>query len=507
MTSQALALLDGLDDAQRTAARSIDGPVRIIACAGAGKTRTITRRIAYACESGAWDSNRVLAVTFSVKAAQEMRDRLTQLGVGAGVRAATFHSAALRQLKYAWPRICEGEFPYILDRPRDVIAIAIVRATGHEAEPRVVAEIEREINWCKVSLIAAEDYTRVCAATGRAVPAGFEAEQFADIYAQYEIEKTARVTIDFNDILLLTAHMCDQFDDIRDSIRDSIGWLTVDEYQDVSPLQHRLMRAWLGDNRNICVVGDPAQTIYSFAGATSYYLTHFASEFNPITADITLRNDYRSQPAIVRQANMILARSPEREDYIHLDAIREGKTRVTSSIYTTDEQEARQIARRIRKIMQEGGSARDCAVLTRLRAQQTLIVRALQDEGIPYQVRKENGWQQSALTDINLNAISSDSMNAGDDSTQYNEMLFQQGRVTISTIHASKGLEFPHVFLIGCSEGLLPYHAPDHQDNIEEERRLLYVAVTRAEDTLHMSYAQRQDEQLGRARQLSRFLL
>ncbi|MEE1295299.1 MAG: ATP-dependent helicase [Bifidobacterium sp.] len=496
MDTNAHPLLDGLDDAQRQAAAAVDGPVRIIACAGAGKTRTITRRIAYGCASGAWDPARTLAVTFSVKAATEMRERLRGLGVPDGVRAATFHSAALRQCREAWPDLCEGDFPDVLDDKREVVGTAIVRATGGHAEPRVIADTEKEIDWCKVSLVTPDDYLRVCAATGREAPAPWTPEQLRTIYREYEDEKTKRMAIDFNDILLIVAHIFDAGDDVARRLRHGIGWLTVDEYQDVSPLQHLLMRAWLGDNRNVCVVGDPAQTIYSFAGATSYYLEEFGREFAPLAEDIALRTDYRSVPPIVSQANAVLRRAPRRDGYVVFKPARDGGARVASAIYEDDTAEARAVAGRLRQLIAQGVKARDCAVLTRLQAQQPLIVRALREQGVPYQVKRDAGSLASAAAaDAPASATPLDSLEA-----------VENGRVTISTIHASKGLEFKHVFLVGLSDGLLPYFASTDPVRLEEERRLLYVGVTRAMDTLHLSYARHQDGRGGRPRLLTRFL-
>lgn len=496
MESSADTILDGLDDAQRLAATSVDGPVRIIACAGAGKTRTITRRIAYACANGAWHPGAALAVTFSVKAANEMRGRLTALGVADGVHVATFHSAALAQLRDVWNELCEGPFPQLIEHKTDVVSQALVRALNHEPERRVALDVEHEIDWCKVSLIAPDDYARVCAATHREPPAQLDVNRFADVYRQYELEKTARLQIDFNDILLMCAHVLDAFPDAAAHIRERIGWLTVDEYQDVSPLQHRLLRGWLGDNRNICVVGDPAQTIYSFAGATSYYLDTFADEFAPVAANVELSRDYRSTPPVVSFANRVLARSPERDGYLRLQAVKTGGPRVTSRIYETDAEEAYAVAAAIQRIVANGGRAADCAVLTRINGQQAAFVRALRERGIPYQVRRDAGWQQSAVVD----------MAPGDASAITDAQGALSGRVTVSTIHAAKGLEFPTVFLVGLSDGLMPFHASDDPTTLEEERRVLYVGVTRAEEALHLSYARCMNERSGFVRDVSRFL-
>ena len=446
MSASSETILEGLDDAQMSAVTALDGPVRIIAGAGAGKTRTVTRRIAYACARGDWNARKVLAVTFSVKAAAEMRARLQTLGVGDDVTAATFHSAALQQLRRVWDDIFETPLPHVTSDQRENVERAIRRVTNAaDIDAQQVRDVRAEINWTKVSLVAPDDYPRVCSATHRQPPAELDPQRFADVITAYEGEKTVRGQIDFDDILLLVCHVMDDYEELAASIRSSIGWLTVDEYQDVSPLQHRLMTLWLGNNRNVCVVGDPAQTIYSFAGASSYDLLHFADEFRPLAADVTLNTDYRSTPQVVRYANRVLAAAPEREQYLVLRSARSGGPRV----------------------------------------------------GHTCRVRRDSGWQNSALADdaqSRLALLEAKGLSAAASS------------VTVSTIHASKGLEFPYVFIVGCSEGLIPYGASIAGEALEEERRLLYVGVTRAEDGLHMSYARAKDEGSRPNRLPSRFL-
>ena len=443
MDATAEAILDGLDDAQRMAATAVRGPVRIIAGAGAGKTRTVTRRIAYACATKAWDPRATLAVTFSVKAAAEMRNRLSQLDVASDVKAATFHSAALHQLRLIWPDVCEGPMPFISRNPREIVEHSLRRVTTQQVDDDTVRNLQAEINWCKISLIAPEDYERVCAAIHHQPPAGLEPSQFVDVYKAYETEKPIANEIDFDDILLITCHLIESDEDVAASIRSGITWLTVDEYQDVSPLQHRLLTRWLGDNRNICVVGDPAQTIYSFAGASSYNLLNFASEFGPLTADVRLNNDYRSTPQIVNYANRVLEASPQRADYLKLNSKRDPGRRVSQTIYNSDLEEARGVAARIRRLVDEGASPGDCAILTRVNAQQKILCRALGEQHLRYRVKRDSGWQNSALADDAQTRLAMlEALGAGGD---------VKG-VTISTIHASKGLEFKHVFLIGCSE-------------------------------------------------------
>ena len=492
-------LLDGLDDAQREAATTLDGPVRIIAVAGAGKTRTITRRMAYGCATGQWDARRALAVTFSVKAAAQMRHRLDALGIGDHVQAATFHSAALHQLNSVWHDVSNAPFPSLMDAGKEVIMRAMHRVLGNDAAQ--VGEwkaAQAEINWAKISLIAPEDYVRACAATHRIAPAGLEVQRFADVYTAYEQEKSSRGQIDFNDILLMMCHVMDDDEEAANTIRSRIRWLTVDEYQDISALQHRLMSLWLGENRNICVVGDPAQTIYSFAGASSYDLLHFAEEFHPLSADVSLSTDYRSTSPIVSRANRVLSASPQRQHYLQLTAGHEGSARVTRTVYEDDAEEARAVATRIQRLTRQGIKPAQCAVLTRINAQQGLICSALRQVGLRYRVRSESGWMNSALDDDSQTRLAMlETMGVG----------ANLAGVTVSTIHAAKGLEFRHVFIIGCSEGLLPYGSPAPGETLEEERRLMYVGITRAEDSLHLSYARRQDGYAsGFTREPSRFL-
>nr|WP_033503917.1 ATP-dependent helicase [Bifidobacterium actinocoloniiforme] len=496
---QAERILDGLDEEQTRAARAVDGPVRIIAGAGAGKTRTITRRIAYACASGAWDPRRTLAVTFSVKAAEELRGRLRGLGAPDGIRAATFHSAALHQLNRAWADISGDHFPQLVPDLRPFMSTAYQRVTGRpDPDPVELRDLLEEASWGKVSLVAPDDYARVCAAVGRVPPAGLEPARMADVMDAFETEKANHGAMDFNDILLMCCHVMEEFDEVAERIRRGVGWLTVDEYQDVSPLQHQLLDLWLGQGRSVCVVGDPAQTIYSFAGASSYYLMDFDHEFAPVSADVELGVDYRSTPQVVGMANKVLAASPERGNYLRLTAAKESGPKVAMTRYRSDEDEAQGVVRRIQHLVSRGAKPGQCAVLTRINAQQAVIRVALKHAGINYRVRADSGWQRSS-TAAELAQLDDDELV---------KVLRGEGpgEVTISTIHAAKGLEFDHIFLVGCSEGLIPFGSPQAGPELEEERRLMYVAVTRAGRTLHLSFAERKEAQGGGGRSPSRFL-
>lgn len=490
-------ILDGLDEAQTMAAKAVNGPVRIVAGAGAGKTRTITRRIAYACATGVWNPQQSLAVTFSVKAAAQMRSRLAALGVQQ-VHAATFHSAALRQIRRAWPQLTDAYFPQVASDQRPLIVNATSRVVGvSDPDPLQIRALQAEINWTKVSLIAPEDYPRVCAATHRLPPMELTPERMADVITAYEQEKSARNQIDFNDILLMTCHVLESFNDLADEIRSQTRWITVDEYQDVSPLQHRLLQLWLGKRNSLCVVGDPAQTIYSFTGATSYYLLHFAEEFKGAAADIRLTTDYRSTPQIVRYANRVLAASPQRGDYLSLSSARPTGRRVMTSVYDSDEAEAQGVANRIGHMVARGVNPSDIAVLMRINAQGRLIRKALAEQRISSAVRSDMLQNAATVLETGASAQQVAQIVAGT----------KESAVTISTIHAAKGLEFKHVFLIGCTEGLMPFGSPEPGDVLEEERRLFYVGVTRGEDTVDLSFASSRDGAGYQQRTPSRFLM
>ncbi|MFT9008577.1 MAG: ATP-dependent helicase [Bifidobacterium sp.] len=492
-------ILESLDDDQFKAASTIDGPVRIIAGAGAGKTRTITHRIAYACSIGAWNPAETLAVTFSVKAADEMKARLLRLGVDEAVQAATFHSAALSQVRSAWYELSDAPFPQIIDDARAVLSTALKRADATmDMDPMQMRDILSEISWMKVSLIAPDDYVRVCAALHRIPPANLDPEAMAAVTVAFEHEKSSRNQMDFNDILLIGCNIIERQPEIAEHIRSHARHVTVDEYQDVSPLQHRLLQLWMGEGRSICVVGDAAQTIYSFAGASSYYLRHFAEEFGPLSADVQLNTDYRSTPQIVNYANMVLSGSPENEMYLTLRSPRNGGKRVNTVVFPDDSSEVQAIAQRIMRMMRNGHDTASIAILTRVNAQQRAVCAALAERHIRYQVRTDSGWQSSQVhvPDV-TGAERHDQSKALENASKL---------VTVSTIHAAKGLEFAHVFIIGCSEGLIPFGSGE-EESLEEERRLMYVGITRAEDVLTLSFARTARAGGYTERRPSRFLL
>ncbi|NTV40623.1 MAG: ATP-dependent helicase, partial [Demequinaceae bacterium] len=312
-------LLDALDPEQREVATALHGPVCVLAGAGTGKTRAITHRMAYGVRVGAFNPHSVLAVTFTARAAGEMRTRLRQLGAD-GVQARTFHAAALRQLSYFWPQVVGGQMPSLVDQKAPLVGRA-ARSAGLSVDRLTVRDLASEIEWAKVTLVAPEDYVQVTADLGRPAPAGIERAKVVDVLRAYEEAKTDAVVLDFEDILLLLADMIGRHHEVGEQIRRQYKHFVVDEYQDVSPLQAYVLDQWLGGRRELCVVGDPAQTIYSFAGASPQYLLGFTRKYED-AAIVRLVRDYRSTPQVVGLANGIMAQRGASTEGIELVAQR-----------------------------------------------------------------------------------------------------------------------------------------------------------------------------------------
>jgi DNA helicase-2/ATP-dependent DNA helicase PcrA len=287
-------LLAGLDREQREVARALHGPVCVLAGAGTGKTRAITHRIAYGVASGVFQPSQVLAVTFTARAAGEMRGRLRGLGAGA-VQARTFHSAALRQLQYFWPQTVGGPSPRILETKIPLVAEAAA-ACRIKTDRAALRDLASEIEWCKSTQTAPEDYPSAVAKAQKVPPR--EPAEVSRVYAAYEEHKRDRGFIDFEDVLLLTIGVLESRPDVAEKVRAQYRHFVVDEYQDVNPLQQRLLEQWLGQRESLCVVGDASQTIYSFTGATPEYLLGFPDRYQDATV-IRLVRDYRSTPQVV----------------------------------------------------------------------------------------------------------------------------------------------------------------------------------------------------------------
>jgi DNA helicase-2/ATP-dependent DNA helicase PcrA len=561
-------ILEALDPEQREVATALHGPVCVLAGAGTGKTRAITHRMAYGVRVGAFNPQSVLAVTFTARAAGEMRQRLRSLGAD-GIQARTFHAAALRQLSYFWPQVVGGQMPQLVDQKAPLVGRA-ARAAGLSPDRLTVRDLASEIEWAKVTLVAADDYARVIKAKGRPAPAGIDATQVADVMRAYEEAKTDAVVLDFEDILLLLADIIGRHEEVGDQIRRQYRHFVVDEYQDVSPLQQYVLDQWLGGRRELCVVGDPAQTIYSFAGASPEHLLGFTGRYED-AAVVRLVRDYRSTPQVVNLANGLMAHRGASSSGVELVSQRPSGPAVGFHVYADDGAEAAAVADRIEALISTGIAAREIAVLYRTNSQSEEIEDALASRGIGYlvrggqrffardEVRKalvllrgaavaaseeplgaqvreaivDAGWSEEppaargavrerwdalqALVELADN-FDVDAVTAtGEPATMrsFVEHLADRASaqhapsvdgVTLTTIHAAKGLEWDAVFLVGMSEGLLPISMAETDEAIEEERRLLYVGITRAREHVHLSFARARKEGGRATRKRTRFL-
>jgi DNA helicase II / ATP-dependent DNA helicase PcrA len=629
------ALLAGLDPEQREVALAARGPVCVLAGAGTGKTRAITHRIAYAAAAGLVDPAHVLAVTFTVRAAGEMRARLRQLGAGQA-RASTFHAAALRQLNYFWPRVVGGRPPRVIEAKAGLVREA-ARQAGIRLDGPGLADAAAEIEWAKATQVRPDGYPRAATAAGRSPAAA--AEALAAVYDGYERLRRERHLIDFESVLELAAAIVLEHRGAADQVRDAFRSFVVDEYQDVNPLQKLLLDAWLGDRDDLCVVGDPHQVIYSFTGATPDHLTGFTAEF-PGAAVVRLVRDYRSTPQVVAVANR-LARPggyggglgaivpPETTQLI---AQRRAGPAPVLTEYADDSAEAAGLAIQIRALIAEGVPARQIAILVRINADTQRFELALTEAGVPYVVRGAERFYErpvvrQALVLLRGAAVaerrttSPPAQRAPDDAATERPATSPPGRrapdeaaaaksttslagrrapdhlvvgatwladaspdggtrlpaavrdvltgigftaappaggaaarerweslaaiaqladdlhaarpeaslsdfsaelaqraelghapavegVTLASMHAAKGLEWDAVLLPGLVEGLVPIVHARTADAIEEERRLLYVAVTRAREHLYLSWspARAPGARGAAARPRSRFL-
>jgi DNA helicase-2/ATP-dependent DNA helicase PcrA len=567
------SILEGLDDEQRTVASTLAGPLCVLAGAGTGKTRAITHRIAYGVHTGVYKPQQVLAVTFTARAAAEMRTRLRDLGAG-GVQARTFHAAALRQLQYFWPQAVGGPLPALVDHKAQLIAES-ARRLRLSTDRAAIRDVAAEIEWAKVSMLTPDAYA--AAAAGRAEPAGMDLITVSRIFSAYEDLKIDRNLIDFEDVLLTTVAILEEDEKVAATVRAQYRHFVVDEYQDVSPLQQRLLDLWLGERRELCVVGDASQTIYSFTGATSRHLLDFTKRYEGAQV-VKLVRDYRSTPQVVRAANTLLAARGSEADSraagttwsapLELIAQRPAGPEPVFTECSDDEAEAAECARRIGVLLDQGVKASEIAILYRTNGQSEAYEQALASAGIGYQLRggerffqrrevrdallqlraaartqgDEDVPQQvrDVLASLGYTAVApqnsgavrekweslaalvglADELNRVRGADAFTLQLFVaeleeraasqhaptvQG-VTLASLHSAKGLEWDAVFLVGLSEGLMPISFADTQEAVDEERRLLYVGITRARIHLAMSWSTSRSPGGRASRKPSRFL-
>ena len=557
------ALLAGLDDEQRVAAEALLGPVCLLAGAGTGKTRAITHRVAYGVATGVYPPGRVMALTFTSRAAGELRSRLRHLGAG-GVAARTFHASALSQLGFFWPQVIGGTMPRILESKGRLIASA-AETMKLKLDTPSLRDLAAEIEWRKVSRLTLDQYA--VKAGSRPMPGSLDIARMVELHEAYERVKDERRQLDFEDVLLAAAGMLESVPWVAQQVREQYRFFVVDEYQDVSPLQQALLDLWLGDRQDLCVVGDASQTIYSFAGASSDFLMSFASRYSNATV-VRLEQNYRSTPAIVDTANRLMR---DRAGALTLRAAApptaEGRAEAKPVVPTVlshrdDRAEARAVAGQIADQIAAGTRPQDIAVLYRINVQGAVLETALADAGVSYQLRggtrffelpevkqalmmlkgaavaktieplfktvsdvlRSLGWTQDAPESRgavrdrweSLNAIMGLAESAAPGTTlrQFSDDLHERSvgqheptmaAVTLATLHSAKGLEWDTVYLIGVSEGLVPISYAKSLAAIDEERRLLYVGITRARQRLHLSWAEAAPQR-STPRQPSRFL-
>ncbi|WP_176819088.1 ATP-dependent DNA helicase UvrD2 [Quadrisphaera sp. DSM 44207] len=561
------AVLASLDPEQREVATALTGPVCVLAGAGTGKTRALTHRIAHGVHAGVYQPQQVLAVTFTARAAGEMRSRLRDLGVP-GVQARTFHAAALRQLQYFWPQAVGGALPSIVEHKARLVAEAAGRLRL-SVDRAAVRDLAAEVEWAKVGMLVPESYAAAARAAGRGTPGGLDAAVVARLLQAYEDVKTERGAIDFEDVLLLTAGILDERPDVADSVRRQYRHFVVDEYQDVSALQQRLLDLWLGERTDLCVVGDASQTIYSFAGASPRHLLDFPRRF-PGARVVRLVRDYRSTPQVVALANGLLDRAPKAATRARVELVAQRPPGPPPSFtaYDDDVAEAAGVAAGVRRLLDAGVPAGEVAVLYRTNGQSEPLEQALTQAGIGYLLRggerffarqevrqavvllrgaargddgstplgqlvrdvlASAGWSEEppAATGAvrerwaSLQALAhlADDLAAARPGARVPDLVAELDEraaaqhapvvegVTLASLHAAKGLEWDAVFLVGLAEGLVPISfAADDPEAVEEERRLLYVGVTRARQHLALSWTRARTPGGRATRTPSRFL-
>lgn len=531
-----------LDPEQLLVATSLDTPLVVLAGAGTGKTRAITHRVAHAVQEGRYAASATLAVTFTTRAAGEMRSRLAGLGVRTA-QARTIHSAALRQCQFFWPTAFGSEFPPVLANTFPLVA----RATGsimRSSETALVRDMDSEISWAKSSNVTPDRYVGLAASSGRSV-SGATPVQVSEVMRAYEKAKSASGQVDFSDILLCASALLDEHPSVAERIRATYRHFVVDEYQDVSAVQHRLISLWVDGRPDVCVVGDPHQAIHSFAGARADFLLGFAAE-RESTEVVRLVRNYRSTPEILAASNHVLGRRDARGE---LRATRPSGAQPEFHPARSEADEATGVAQWLKQRHAAGTPWAELAVLYRINAQAPSFEAALNDAGVPYSVRgtekfydraevrqaitvlgraaqaepagkvpelmdaflSSTGWTPEAPSSMgrqrerweSLNALRSMVLDEDEKREDWQaehlvgwltERAAWQSApvadaVTLSTMHAAKGLEWEGVAVVGVREGLMPFVLCQEEPALSEERRLLHVAFTRAKAALRVSWA------------------
>jgi DNA helicase II / ATP-dependent DNA helicase PcrA len=538
------ALLDDLDAEQRAAAVAVTGPVCIVAGAGIGKTRTVTHRLAHAISTGAVKPGTVLAVTHSRKAAGELGGRLDQLGVR-GVEAYTFHAAALKVARQHWVQTGRpGATPVVLGE-REAWGVwreAARSVTRVEADTATVRDLMDEVGWARSQLVAIDGYADAAVKANR--HPGIDLATVSQCWQAYERVKRRVGKVDFADMLEIATGLLETDADVAETMRRRWAHVTVDEYQDTDSAQQRLLDAIVGDGRDICVVGDPRQAIYSWKGADWRYLNEFGRR-HPGVQRFELTRSYRSSPEILEWANRLARTSTA----MPLAPTRPAGPRPTVSAFDDEAAETAKVVTEIRRAITGGAPPSEIAILYRFNASQVRFEAALTAEGIASVVAEDTTFFEredvravlvpfgqaaraeperpglALLNEILIRAgfnrdLPPESLGAVRARWESHEALLElvesspnrmktdaqallaeinglavrtagpQGeRVTLATLHRAKGLEWDVVFIVDVTDGAIPSFYAETPAERAEEGRLLHVGVSRARRELHLSWA------------------
>ena len=517
-------ILAQLDDAQQAAVTNLKGPLAIIAGAGSGKTRTISHRIAYGIATGEYAEGRVLALTYTNRAAAELRSRLRLLGAP-GVQVRTFHAAALAQLQFFWPQLTESMAPKLVTQKASMVNEVLNDMSIRVSDQERLA-LQAEVEYLRYAMLEIDQYESL-----ERPRLALNAARFVDFFRRYEQFKQQKRIVDWEDAILLTCGLLRNETRMLSHVQQQYRYFTVDEYQDISPLQQSLLETWLGERDELCVVGDPRQTIYSFAGATSGYLTGFMNRF-PDASVIELDRNYRSSLEIVELANKIVPDLP-------LQAVRQVSSRPKVMSFSNPSAESTAVAAEI-QLLSQTRPLSSIAVLARTNSQLIPIEKELQRLGIESQLRgsgrffrrpdvmqanaairalrtmetkeplfvevskilsalgwssqpkKTEGWEAlnwfvEVLDELGTPTLDEYLRELDDWERSGHEP--QREAVTLATIHGTKGLEWESVFLVGVNQGIFPIGYAQSDAEKAEERRLFYVAVTRAQTNLQVSFS------------------
>ena len=605
--------LANLNEAQREAVLTTEGPLLVVAGAGSGKTRVLTYRVAHLLTALGVKPNEILAITFTNKAAGEMRSRLEDLlgPVARAIWILTFHAACGRILRREAPRLGYRSNFTIYDQADQV---RLVKACLEELErdPKrfVPRGIHSQISMAKNQLVGPEEY--------RGRVSSFYDQTVADVYDLYQRRLFASNAVDFDDLLLLTVWVLERFPEALERWQNAFRYILVDEYQDTNRAQYRLLQLLAEKHRNLCAVGDPDQSVFSWRGADIGNILEFEADFGG-TRTIALEQNYRSTNTILRAANAVIAQNRERKEKNLWSDLGEGEP---VRVYEVEDEhaEARFVAAGIAALAEEGFSGSEIAVFYRTNAQSRVLEDVLVRQGVAYQViggprfyeraeikdaiaylqvidnpfdaislqrianRPRRGigdttlarlatyadsqgislWEalgqaeEAGIAGAPLRAVRAlrsllDSLQAGALELKVADLLERvlersgyvealeaertieaQGRaenlaelvgvareydetatepslssflqeislysdqdairgeeslVTLMTLHNAKGLEFRAVYVIGMEEGVFPHSRSVEEQGVEEERRLCYVGMTRAEERLVLTHA------------------